>query len=67
LRAGSGLQEAFLDGYGRQPNDDELFLLRVCYALAVVRYVILARAFGQADHEASLRAVLHGLMYREYG
>jgi len=65
--AGADLQEAFLDGYGRHPTDEELFLLRACYALTAVRLVVLARQLHQVRQEAAVRAVLGELMTKTYG
>jgi Phosphotransferase enzyme family len=60
------LQQAFLEGYSRQLTEDGVCLLRASYGLSLVRYLTLARKAAQADHEASLRAVLDGLTRGEF-
>jgi hypothetical protein len=65
-RAALELQQAFLEGYGRQLTEDGVCLLRASYGLSLVRYVTLARKAAQVDHEASLRAVLDGLTRGEF-
>lgn len=51
-------KEAFLDGYGRVPTDDESALLRACYAARMVEQIVFAREYGLAQAEAGCRGVL---------
>jgi thiamine kinase-like enzyme len=60
------LQQAFLDGYGRQLTEGDVCLLRASYGLSLVKYVTVARNTAQVEHEASIRAVLDGLTRGEF-
>lgn len=56
------LQEAFLDGYGRDLADDGRAALRGCSILTAVWLVVKARESGQASFEQGNRAALQRFM-----
>lgn len=56
------LQEAFLDGYGRQPDSHELAALRGCGILTAVWLIIKARETGRGSFEEGNRAMLSALL-----
>ncbi len=65
-RTSPGLQEAFLDGYGRTMTADERALLVASYALTTIWHVTWAREHGNHSFEAGVRDVLQALMRREF-
>lgn len=60
------LREAFLDGYGRTPDEEDLAILLGSYALTAVWMRIWARAHGETAFEAALRDNLHAMMRGEF-
>lgn len=56
------LQEAFLDGYGRELDDTDRAILRGCGILTAVWLVIKARESGQPSFEQANRLVLQRFM-----
>ena len=55
----------FLEGYGRQPDSDELALLRTTYTAAVVWHVVWGHEHGNRDFEISSRPLLDALISGE--
>ena len=58
------LEEAFLDGYGRSPDDVEHMLMAKCFALTAMWHVVHAHEHGNAPLEDASRDILDGLMSR---
>jgi len=56
------LREAFLDGYGRHPDRDDLAVLRGCCVLGAVSSIVWAREHRDASFEAHHRRLLDSLM-----
>ena len=65
-RLSPDLKAAFLDGYGRQPSEGDLAVLRASYVLTTVWAIIRAHEYGNARIEAGCRKVLSGLMSNEF-
>ncbi|MEQ7123787.1 phosphotransferase [Actinopolymorpha sp. B11F2] len=61
------LREAFLDGYGRQPDEADLALLLGSYALTTVWHIVWTHEHGNHEFGDAVRQILHGLMRGEYG
>jgi Ser/Thr protein kinase RdoA (MazF antagonist) len=57
-----GLQDAFLDGYGRCPDETDVAILRASYSLAALRNAVWAHAHGNQRFEEQNRRVLAGLI-----
>lgn len=52
------LMDAVHEGYGRTPTDDELHVMRCCYAVTAIRHIVLATRFGKAEYAESVRRSL---------
>jgi thiamine kinase-like enzyme len=59
------LRDAFLDGYGRTPTDDELAIMRGSYALSAVWMIVWAHEHGELAFETGLRDNLRALRRNE--
>ncbi|GAB3429520.1 hypothetical protein GCM10027569_74510 [Flindersiella endophytica] len=57
------LRDAFLDGYGRVPTEDELALMRGSYALSAVWMIVWAHDHGEQAFESGLRDNLKALAH----
>jgi Ser/Thr protein kinase RdoA (MazF antagonist) len=55
----------FLEGYGCQPDSDELAMLRATYTAAVVRHIVWGHEHGNRDFEVSSRQLLDALISGE--
>jgi Ser/Thr protein kinase RdoA (MazF antagonist) len=55
----------FLEGYGRQPDSDELALLWATYTASVVRHIVWGHEHGNRDFEVSSRQLLDALISGE--
>jgi Ser/Thr protein kinase RdoA (MazF antagonist) len=56
---------ALLEGYGRQPDSDELALLRATYTASVVWHIVWGHEHGNRDFEVSSRQLLDALVSGE--
>lgn len=56
---------AFLEGYGRQPDVDELVRLRTTYTASVVWHIVWGHEHGNRDFETSSRQLLDAMINRE--
>jgi Ser/Thr protein kinase RdoA (MazF antagonist) len=54
-----------LEGYGRQPDRDELAMLRATYTAAVVGHIVWGHEHGNRDFEVSSRQLLDALISGE--
>lgn len=61
-RARPGLEEAFLDGYGRQISDTDREILLRCGAITAVWLVVRAHEYGDSGFEEASRRNLQRLM-----
>ncbi|MEQ4203863.1 phosphotransferase [Actinopolymorpha sp. B9G3] len=60
------LREAFLDGYGRQPDEADLALLLGSYALTTVWHLVWTYEHDNPEFGSAVREILHGLMRGEF-
>lgn len=56
---------ALVEGYGRQPDSDEMAMLRATHAAAVVWHIVWGHEHANRDFEASSRRLLDAMLSRE--